>query len=483
MAGTPPLPPKAKDLDKVKKMLNKPAAASVKLTTAAILREDAIYKKKQEEEVALLKKYEAELHDASEFEKWKEEMETKEDEERKIAIEKRKIEMMLTDERARQARVQQEQENLELVRKLKEEQAVKKDELNKELEKEKEQKREKAKQIQENSKESVDKARQKLADTITEKADVVRNEKKEIEMRVAEMFELERQRKEELILQIKALHNVKPERGPVFDPTEVAGHGVLSEMSYAELQKRLDDMRDKQKRWEEEKRYEIIAAKKQKEDEIVERAKKISEFRQQAKKEKAKQKIQQLLDKKKDQEREKVERDQQLIELQQKLDAARDKRIAEKKRLQEEQLQREMFLSNADTAVYERNRYGDLEKGAEREIKQREDEKKKEKASSETIKAIEAKIRTNNTRSKLLAKEEYVKKSDTLSTVKKAEKDKEEETLVKRKQEVSRMRHEYEKTLRENSTMTRSMQKAGASTTQNVIASELQKIQSQYQAA
>ena len=45
------------------------------MTASSILREDTLYKKKQEEEARLIQGYEANLRDSSEFYAWQKEME------------------------------------------------------------------------------------------------------------------------------------------------------------------------------------------------------------------------------------------------------------------------------------------------------------------------------------------------------------------------------------------------------------------------
>ena len=61
-----------------------PAAPTepIKMTAAAVLREDAMYQKKQEQEAAAIEKYESELRDASEYESWKARMEVAENDEK-----------------------------------------------------------------------------------------------------------------------------------------------------------------------------------------------------------------------------------------------------------------------------------------------------------------------------------------------------------------------------------------------------------------
>ena len=52
--------------------------------------------------------------------------------------------------------------------------------------------------------------------------------------------EFERQRKQELIRQIRELEKIPIVRTKGFDPTEAGGHGLLEEMSIAELRERIE---------------------------------------------------------------------------------------------------------------------------------------------------------------------------------------------------------------------------------------------------
>jgi protein associated with RNAse G/E len=74
--------------------------APVKLNSAAVMREGFLLKKKEEEELKVLKDYEVNLRDEKEFERWRREMEQKDEVERLEHIQKMKIEMELAREEA-----------------------------------------------------------------------------------------------------------------------------------------------------------------------------------------------------------------------------------------------------------------------------------------------------------------------------------------------------------------------------------------------
>jgi hypothetical protein len=74
--------------------------AVVKLTTAHILREGHHLKVREAEEQKVLKEYEMNLRDDEEFNRWKSEMNEKDDIERLEHITKKKIEMEMAREEA-----------------------------------------------------------------------------------------------------------------------------------------------------------------------------------------------------------------------------------------------------------------------------------------------------------------------------------------------------------------------------------------------
>ena len=92
--------------------------ANVKLNVAALKREKHLIDQEEKEEMEKLDQMALGLKDASEFNRWKAEMNEKDEIERLEHIQKKKIEMELAREEAIAARERKEKENHDLVTKM-----------------------------------------------------------------------------------------------------------------------------------------------------------------------------------------------------------------------------------------------------------------------------------------------------------------------------------------------------------------------------
>ena len=68
----------------------------------------------------------------------------------------------------------------------------------------------------------------------------INKEMHEASKRMKDEEEYEHRRKQELIRQIRELEKIPIVRTKGFDPTEAGGHGLLEEMSIAELRERIE---------------------------------------------------------------------------------------------------------------------------------------------------------------------------------------------------------------------------------------------------
>lgn len=255
--------------------------AVVRHTVSSVLREDARLRQTMNKECELLKQFEADLHDASNFYEYQEKMRKKDDEDEQARMKERLIQTQL----ARSAAI----EAHEAATRLKSMQAEhQKKEIQVQIDREKREQEadlEEKQKLVEQSCEEREKARiaeQEVLITKHEHAEQRRREK-EVELaRKKREDALEMERRKDLILQIRALERAPRESAKVFDRAEAPGHGFLEEMSWAELKERLKVLQAQHERKVVEKRERQLAKKVEKEEMLTEKIQLLAKVREQA---------------------------------------------------------------------------------------------------------------------------------------------------------------------------------------------------------
>ena len=86
-------------------------------------------------------------------------------------------------------------------------------------------------------------------------------------------------KKLEIIQQIKAAESLSVSRTKMVDLTSTAGHGLLTEMSIAELNERLELLKRENEEHNRKKRDEIVKIKVEKEQNLIEKLNFINKYR------------------------------------------------------------------------------------------------------------------------------------------------------------------------------------------------------------
>ncbi|RLW09162.1 hypothetical protein DV515_00002996 [Chloebia gouldiae] len=250
----------------------------IKLNTAAILREGALYQRKLEEELKRVENLQQGAGDPSEFLEWQKQMRGKDLEEQLAEIECRRLQGKLSYEEAVLAHQSVIQENKKKADLLREE----KTELmhlyaEKRLQEQKEMK-ELVEQVMEGHK-NVKQVKAKIQEYKQQIVQQVCEESEELLRQALAEKEDKNRKRYELIQQIRALESAPSIRHKFVDLTETGGHGLFGEMSIVELRERLALLKEAQKAAEEEKRDQIIHEKQAKEQLILDKLDQISQFR------------------------------------------------------------------------------------------------------------------------------------------------------------------------------------------------------------
>ncbi|TNN84188.1 Cilia- and flagella-associated protein 99 [Liparis tanakae] len=237
-----------------------PNSRPIKLNSAAILRQRALYDRQVEEELQRMERLVEGAREPSSFLQWQKEQREKDLLEELDKIECRRLEGRISYEEAAMARTRIMERSQKTAQLKKEETAeLMRRYAEKRLHEEKEM-RDLVQQVTEGhknskvAKETLHKFKQSIVKEVAEQS-------RELLRQALEEAQAELSRKFEVIREIHAIESLPHVRVKDFDNTEPAGHELLGEMSLVELKERLALLREAQQTEQHEKREQILEEK------------------------------------------------------------------------------------------------------------------------------------------------------------------------------------------------------------------------------
>ncbi|EGD76466.1 hypothetical protein PTSG_07583 [Salpingoeca rosetta] len=256
------------------------AQVPVKLNAAAILREEKLYRQQLEDEAQRLARLEAGEFNERELQELEEKIKLEEQQQRLADIERKVLEGQLTREEALIARQEAEEQKREQAWDVKEESRRLLAHAERLRQKEDEMLRLKAAEIQQIREQAAVAVDQALEEK-RKQGLAVKAEREQLLREAEERAAQEMAQRQELIREIRALETVRRDRGADFNASETMNLGLMSEMSFAELQQRLHMLRTLKQEEEEARRAVIFDAKLAKDAMLQEKMEAIQQGRMQ----------------------------------------------------------------------------------------------------------------------------------------------------------------------------------------------------------
>jgi hypothetical protein len=348
--------------------------AEFRMNASAYLREDSLYKKKQEDEVKLIKAYESELRDSTEYFRWQTEMREKDLQGRREQVERVRMLAKLSAEEAQQAMEKQRNDNAEIAALIKAESSEMHQQRMFESEMHRVMNKQLVNEVIAVREHAPKEAQARLLEQRKERRTVIREELTALQSEREEEERRLQAAREEKAKQLKALSEVHPTLVQLFDPTESIGIGLLDEMSLVEMKERLAINKVREEENEKSKRQEIVNTRQKQQFNLRKRIENIQRIRAAASsantdarsKQKAKEDYERM---QKD-----LDRKMENCKLQDTLDKRREETLADRQALQDEEERRLNQRSFGGSGVHaaEERHFEELLKGAEREATQRQ---------------------------------------------------------------------------------------------------------------
>ena len=270
--------------------------------------------------------------------------------------------------------------------------------------------------------------------------DEVHKEMQDLAKKRADEMAHELAKKAELIRQIRELEKIPIQRTKGFDPTEAGGHGLMEEMSVAELRERLEFNKRQREQEVAFKRETNLTRKEQEAQQLIEESKKIEEARIRRKQQNDQRRSSKNAAAEALAAKTKAAREKGLLEVHGKINQKKKEKADEEARLAQElkeiRLQRQYL--NANAAMVEEKAYKELERGKERQIRNNQNDRLIEQSKGNEIMVKDQTVRADNAKATVMKKLEYdAGYTDRLNTRKK-----ENEVLHKNTLEYKSQQHQ-----------------------------------------
>ena len=366
----------------------------IRLNAAAILREDALYKKKMLKEAKALASYEAELHDSTDFYAWQEEAKLADENARLAEIDKRRLEMVASAQAAKDAMDKRREENLQIATAIKIETEKIKADKDAMLEAEKIANIQNAIQLRKETEEAISLKKSQIAEVVQAKREQVIAESKLKLEQIKKLKEEELKKKKELIARIQVMEreaNALAKKPKNFDSSTTAGKGFLEEMSLDELYDRLEIVQSEKEEQVRRNAERIVATKLEKQQSLQLKLDNISRIRAIGSEQSSQRKTLTREKKIKEAEVEKSTREEAVVKMQSKLENEKEDKKKEALRLAAElkQIKIERQFLNADKEMMEEKKLRELALGSERTLREMQESKIQESVKNNEIAAKE----------------------------------------------------------------------------------------------